>query len=1117
MLSDGDRKPHFFFSNRVEELFFFLKELLFLPLPNSSPFTKRIVLLPSEAMKRWVLLGLSKELPSHVAMGIDWVLPDQAFLALSAAPKRPIPNALRLSLALEKRIRQHLLKTPSDPIWRPLAEYLEISSLQKGTTPRQERRLCSLVGPLAQAFHEYGIYGQKLVASWEEPTHWQGVLWHELFGPDGPYTFPAEHLATTPLAPGVQEAHVHLFAFSFLAKIHHDFLQRLPASCLVSYYLLSPCKMFWTDSCSDKERRRLERWWERQGAHADERRALEDYLKDTNPLLANLGKVGREFLGEVEETEGLMIDGYASAQEGTKAPLLLRHLQEDLLTLHNPALSLPKELSCHDDSLQIHAAPSKRREVEALYNALLRLIAHDETRCPLSPRDIVVMAPNIADYEPYIRAVFEGHNSLLGCQFTDLALAQPGSTLQGLESLLSLAKSRWDPLSFLALVTHPAFAKKQRFLPRDLETLRRWIEQGKVRWGLSKQHKDQLISGHPLFARGKLLAQKATAGTWQEGVEQWLLAMTRLDEDDEMLASLDFSDSELFSRLLALLASLSEDLKPFSDGTRLPLHLWAEYLLALLDSYFEIDPLQRPEEHLHQKLLAFLQDLRQADGLDTTESWPFSSIFARLEAFFEMKEGTYRDRHLDSVRFSSMLPMRAVPSRVLCLLGMDEDSYPRRASLRSFNLLSGPLADYCPSRADFDRYLFLEALLSARDHLLLFYPNIDTTDYKEKKPSSIVDQLLRYLDAGYRIEGRLPSETLVVNHPFSPFASTLFSKDDSWQRSYDLGRYQDACCLQQGDKKTLPSLVAIHTPPAVTPPADITLSIQDLAQAVKDPVHLFLEHTLSLRLKKPQEIASIEEDFVLTPLDLWKIRRDAGRQEEQALLQKWENKRRFGEDSFSLLAKQHLAEETHLVQHHLASWGIQPGHIFSIELSSHCRTPQEVLPGRWVYPEIVCPLGPVHVRIKGALANLCHEGLIAPYTGEKSHHLFRLWPSHLVLAALTQEFSHLGSSLLFPSSGVRKSSFVQDPIMKLGDYLTYYLAARTSCSFLTERSLKSFLQDRTNMNFLSEETMSPGMLWLQRRQKLPSPEEVRKCWEPLALSAFHDLYEAWLASSRSRR
>ena len=73
------------------------------------------------------------------------------------------------------------------------------------------------------------------------------------------------------------------------------------------------------------------------------------------------------------------------------------------------------------------------------------------------------------------------------------------------------------------------------------------------------------------------------------------------------------------------------------------------------------------------------------------------------------------------VSFCTLLPMRSIPFRVVCLLGMNDGDYPRRQTGNSLDLMQYHRQKGDRSRHDDDRYLFLEALLAAQDYFYISY------------------------------------------------------------------------------------------------------------------------------------------------------------------------------------------------------------------------------------------------------------------------------------------------------------------------------------------------------------------------------------------------------------
>lgn len=173
----------------------------------------------------------------------------------------------------------------------------------------------------------------------------------------------------------------------------------LPAGQNLSIYLFSPCQMYWEDLVSDKDRGRLARRWRGQKIAPASLETIENYLRDTHPLLANWGKLGRKTIRQLEDKPLTVVEVYG---EDEAPKCLLQILQRDILFLRSRN-DLAEPVDAPDDSFEIHAAGSSRlREMQILKDRILHLVARHQMR----PSDILVLAPDIGQYEPLVPFVF---------------------------------------------------------------------------------------------------------------------------------------------------------------------------------------------------------------------------------------------------------------------------------------------------------------------------------------------------------------------------------------------------------------------------------------------------------------------------------------------------------------------------------------------------------------------------------------------------------------------------------------------------------------------------------------------------------------------------------------
>ncbi|MFA0519883.1 exonuclease V subunit gamma, partial [Vibrio sp. 10N.222.55.E8] len=112
------------------------------------------------------------------------------------------------------------------------------------------------------------------------------------------------------------------------------------------------------------------------------------------------------------------------------------------------------------------------------------------------------------------------------------------------------------------------------------------------------------------------------------------------------------------------------------------------------------------------------------------------------------------------VNFCTLMPMRSIPFKTVCLLGMNDGVYPRSMPPEGFDLINGRSRPGDRSRRDDDRYLFLEAILSAQECLYISYVGRSIQDNTERVPSVLVSELIEYCQQNYCLSENqaLPSD-----------------------------------------------------------------------------------------------------------------------------------------------------------------------------------------------------------------------------------------------------------------------------------------------------------------------------------------------------------------------
>lgn len=675
------------------------------------------------------------------------------------------------------------------------------------------RRRYQLADRLARIYTQYLVYRPDWLDAWErgrddlpEPT-FLAPLWRQLREEIGlPHRGervqalvralardPSRHASDEPL---------HLFGISHLAPAELAPLRAVGQLRPVILYVPDPCREFWAGLRGEREQlRELARTTDFSAA------SEQHFLQMGHPLLAAWGRMGQHFMLALQNVDDAIAMDVRHWQDDRPQPDeghgLLQRLQESLRQL-DPALIDPlrggTDAALVDRSLRVHLCHTRLRELEVLRDALLAELAE---RPDLKPSDIVVMAPDIAAYVPLLPAVFGEaghHHGPLPYHLADVAVARTHPLLDAFSRLLSVPESRLTAPELLDLMQVPEVARALGLGEGDLETLARWLRQGRVAWALDGAFREHFgvpgIDEHT-FAWGmdRLLAGYVL-GDADTGEHGWSLPDGELwpvegvhGPQAAILGALD--------RLLLALAELHRDASEPRSASA-----WASRLERLLDTLFRIDPRDREAVEALSLLRRFLQatKVETADcGLD-----PLLEFSVVREVLRErLVAAPERQRFLlGGVTFCGMVPQRAIPFRVIAVLGLNDGEFPRSPGDAGLDLMQRHrrLGDR-DVRSD-DRYLFLETVMAARQVLHLSYLGEGVRDGKPRNPAAPLAELLQCLDdqAGLRgvdaDEDDKPSApgTLRrihrpwrIKHPLQPFDRRYFDGSDPRLFTFDGG------------------------------------------------------------------------------------------------------------------------------------------------------------------------------------------------------------------------------------------------------------------------------------------------------------------------------------------
>jgi exodeoxyribonuclease V gamma subunit len=851
-------------SNRLENLAEALADVLQVPLP--SPAMPEWVGVQTQGVGVWLGMEVSRRLGiwSNVYSPYPRAMIEKIFSMVlgGECPDTTLFEPGRLTWSVMGLLPE-MIETPE---FAPLASYLS-------GDPRGVKRY-QLACRIAEAFDRYAVYRPDMVLAWEAgdldeeenmaPEHrWQPILWRELVRRLGASHVAAvarkcvEVLGRTDACPDGLPPRISLFGVSTLPPLYVHLLAGLPDCVSVNLFMLSPSREHWAYI---RSRREIIRDLMKSGVDAD--RLDEDIrTEEGNRLLASLGRLGRDFQGVLEGSADYLESGEDLFSEPA-AGRLLHMLQSDVLNLRlrcPGGEDKPLPVGADDDSLGIHICHSPMREVQVLRDQLLDAFRKNPD---LHPHDVIVMMPDIDTYAPLIEAVFGSGapGGRIPYTISDRGPAGESPVVQAFMTAIHLAGSRLPAQEMLDLLAMTPVRERFGLGEEEVGTVRRWVLDAGVRWGLDAGHRKE--AGQPPYSEN----------TWSFGLSRLFLGMAMPDDDHKLFhATLPYPGiegtagevlgkaSEFFHAMFQLTADCREP-KPAAE--------WGRMLTAVLSRFVSRDSQNEHQHRMVRDSLEALLALPEETGFG--ESIDRDVVVQYLTQQFKQRPSV-RGFLSGGVTFCNLLPMRSIPFKVVCLLGMNDADFPRSRIPSGFDLTALRTRAGDRSVRNDDRYLFLEALLSAREKLLVFYVGRSVSDNSVLPPSVVVGELLDSLAEGFYPEGgdhpaggeRL-LELFTTKHPLQPFSPLYFDGMAPGRFSYS-GQYLAGAEALTGPRRDAPVLLSSDLP--IREEEMETVRLADLIRFFRMPGEFLLKQRLGVDLREWVEDIDDREPISLDALD----------------------------------------------------------------------------------------------------------------------------------------------------------------------------------------------------------------------------------------------------------
>ncbi len=995
-----------------------------------SPLENETFLIYNNGVGQWLKQHLAQNSVLGIAAGLDVKLPSnfiweiyRAVLGQDIPKDQPLAKK-PLTWRLYRLLPALIEKTDDSGnfVFENLKQFL--------TGDENEVKRHQLAEQLADLFDQYQMYRADWLLDWEQGKDsirdghneakplpqeqvWQAKLWREILqdmsaaekknaSRSSVHDLFLKEIQTLKNPPENLPKRIIVFGIPTLAQQHIEVLAKISPFCQVILFITNPCQYYWADIIEDKELLKAEnRRQAKKPSMENVSLSDEDLHLYANPLLAAWGKQGRDYirlLDQFDERNAYQnwnwakdkVDWFDNYAEDENA-CLLHKLQQTILDLE-PIPTEKIKLNQSDNSIAFHIAHSPQREVEILHDQLLALF-NEKTDEKLKPREILVMVPDINKYAPHIHAVFgqiqPNDKRFIPYSVTDQQERGHNSLVMATEFLLSLPNSRFTVSQIRWLLEIPAIRNRLEIEESSVPKLCQWIEGAQIRWGLNSEHRKTFGINEGL-----------EANTWKFGLNRMLLGYAvgsgEAFNDIEPYEEIGGLEAQTLGGLCQLMDLLENYATKFNQDCSY--QEWVTLLNELLTDFF------KPDDDTERKTLDSLQSALKnwevhCKQANLTESDLLSRNVVCDSWLSGIDEASFQKIFLSGkVNFCTLMPMRSIPFKVICVLGMNDGEFPRQKPLQSFDLMS-LAGQYRPgdrSRRQDDQYVFLEALLSARQHFYVSWVGKNVRDNSEIPPSVLISQLCDTIERTWTLadESKKLLDEITLEHPLQPFSKHYLEHNEHPR----LFTYSREWFVKNNEQVT-------SSNPIQEIEAVLELNLDSLGYFLKQPVKTYCNQTLKFYFNNDSKISEDDEPFNFDGLEQYKFKDDLLsdlKNTPQPSPTFFDDKKadliRKGQSPLGSFAELSFAEISEPVQQ---AWGHYENYLksFPTECEQRIEIPFNVKNG--VTVQLSDHVQNVRKNANNDLALIL---IVAQKLKNKPQNLCQHWIKHLVLCATLDNF-----------------------------------------------------------------------------------------------------------------
>ncbi len=516
----------------------------------------------------------------------------------------------------------------------------------------------------------------------------------------------------------------------------------------------------------------------------------------------------------------------------------------------------PVKIPVGDKSISIHSCHSPMREAQVLKDLLLELFLKDRT---LKPHDIIVMMPDIESYAPYIESVFSLEHKI-PFTISDRKRRSQSEIIETFLEILSLADSRVMLTQVMDILEKKPVGLKFDLSEKDVELIKEIAERTGICWGMDSYHKKHM--GFP----------DVHENTWWFGFQRLMLGYAMPEHSDSLfngvlpMDSFEGMEAEILGRFTFFCDTLFKSIKKLESYHNIEewCDLFREILFLMMD-------MNQDANNDSEFIIGCLDELKlSAKQAGNHDNIGFDIAFSALNAKLDTMESS-GNFFTGAVVFCNLMPMRSIPFKVVVIMGMNDKDFPGQTIGQSFDLIKKypRLGDRI--RRDELRYLFLEAILSARQNFIITYTGMSIKDNSVIPPAGVINELIDVIHESFVLPD---PDYFIITHPLQPFSEKSFKENKHRVPTVSFSQHYFNIALNLNSKDFKDDISNPHSfnydclENSIT---DDMATLKDIISFFRMPVEYFVQKRLGIVFpnfpdfsddREPVELDGLENYFI---------------------------------------------------------------------------------------------------------------------------------------------------------------------------------------------------------------------------------------------------------------